>query len=117
HGATTTTEDASGLSYSNRLTALGLVELLQFAQDSPWGAALRGTLPRPGEGTLEHRLHGIDVQAQTGTLANISALSGWVGLSLTGHAARFSIPSGGCGESTGKDLEDALVTTLSRSGH
>ncbi|HXJ62420.1 MAG TPA: D-alanyl-D-alanine carboxypeptidase [Actinomycetota bacterium] len=117
HGVTTTSEDASGLSYSNRVTSLGLVRLLQFADSEPWGPALRSTLATPGEGTLEHRLHGIDVQAKTGTLDNISALSGWVGLTATGHAAEFSILSGGFDESAAKDVEDQIVTTLANFGH
>jgi D-alanyl-D-alanine carboxypeptidase/D-alanyl-D-alanine-endopeptidase (penicillin-binding protein 4) len=117
HGVTTTSNDASGLSYSNRITALGLVRLLQVADGAPWGPALRSTLPRPGEGTLEHRLNGIDVQAKTGTLDNVSALSGWVGLSATGHAAQFSILSGGFDESAAKDIEDQIVTTLANFGH
>jgi D-alanyl-D-alanine carboxypeptidase/D-alanyl-D-alanine-endopeptidase (penicillin-binding protein 4) len=115
HGATTTTEDASGLSYSNRMTALGMVELLQAADAAPWGPVLRATLPTPGVGTLEHRLHGISVQAKTGTLDNISALSGWLDLSATGQPAEFSILSGGFRESDAKDLEDAIVTILARS--
>ncbi len=112
HGASTTNEDGSGLSYSDRATALGIVKLLQVAQDSAWGPVLRATLPRPGVGTLEHRLPGIDVQAKTGTLTDISALSGWVGLATTGRPAVFSILSGGFDESAAKDIEDGIVTTL-----
>jgi len=117
HGATVTTNDASGLSYANRATALGIVKLLEAADAAPWGAVLRSTLPTPGEGTLEHRLQGISVQAKTGTLDDISALSGWVDLSRTGHAAQFSILSGGYDVSNEKDVEDAIVTTLARNAH
>jgi D-alanyl-D-alanine carboxypeptidase/D-alanyl-D-alanine-endopeptidase (penicillin-binding protein 4) len=117
HGASTTNEDGSGLSYSDRATALGFVKLLQVAQGSPWGPVLRATLPRPGVGTLEHRLNGIDVQAKTGTLDNVSALSGWVGLTATGRPAVFSILSGGFDESAAKDIEDGIVTTLADHAH
>ncbi|HEY7282765.1 MAG TPA: D-alanyl-D-alanine carboxypeptidase, partial [Actinomycetota bacterium] len=117
HGASTTNEDASGLSYSDRATALGIVKLLQVAQGAPWGPVLRASLPRPGQGTLEHRLAGVDVQAKTGTLDNVSALSGWVGLSATGRPAVFSILSGGFDESAAKDIEDGIVTTLASHAH
>jgi D-alanyl-D-alanine carboxypeptidase/D-alanyl-D-alanine-endopeptidase (penicillin-binding protein 4) len=117
HGASTTNEDGSGLSYSDRATALGIVKLLQAAQGSTWGPVLRATLPRPGVGTLEHRLAGVDVQAKTGTLDNISALSGWVGLSATGRPAVFSILSGGFDESAAKDIEDGIVTALADHAH
>jgi D-alanyl-D-alanine carboxypeptidase/D-alanyl-D-alanine-endopeptidase (penicillin-binding protein 4) len=116
-GVPTVTEDASGLSYSNRVTAFGIVHLLQTAEAEPWGAVLEATLPTPGKGTLEHRLHGVDVHAKTGTLDNVSALSGWVHLSATDHPAEFSILSGGFAESHAKDIEDAIVTTLANYGH
>jgi D-alanyl-D-alanine carboxypeptidase/D-alanyl-D-alanine-endopeptidase (penicillin-binding protein 4) len=117
HGATTINKDASGLSYSNRVTALGMLKLLQAADAAPWGAVLRATLPTAGEGTLEHRLQGISVQAKTGTLDNISALSGWVDLSATGDPAEFSILSSGYSESNAKDVEDAIVATLAHYAH
>jgi serine-type D-Ala-D-Ala carboxypeptidase/endopeptidase (penicillin-binding protein 4) len=116
-GVSTVNEDSSGLSYANRATALGIESLLRVAETSPWGAALRATLPEPGEGTLEHRLAGIPVVAKTGTLENVSALSGWVRLARTGQQAEFSILSGGFDTSRAKDIEDAIVTTVSRNGH
>ena len=116
HGVPTVSEDSSGLSYANRITALGLVQLLQVGDDASWGSVLRSTLPTPGEGTLEHRLHGISVQAKTGTLDDISALSGWVDLTRTGHAAEFSILSSGFDVSDAKDIEDEIVTTLAKFG-
>ena len=91
--------------------------LLQVADAASWGGVLRSTLPVPGEGTLEHRLSGISVQAKTGTLDDISALSGWVDLHQTGHAAQFSILSGGYDVGDAKDLEDAIVTTLAKFAH
>ncbi len=117
HGVPTVNEDSSGLSYANRATALGIVKLLRVTDTSPWGAALRATLPTPGEGTLEHRLAGIPVVAKTGTLEDISALSGWVRLSRTGQQAEFSILSGGFAPSRAKDIEDAIVTDVANNGH
>ena len=117
HGASTVSEDASGLSYSNRATALGFVKLLMVAEASSWGDVLRDTLPVPGEGTLEHRLEGISMAAKTGTLDDISSLSGWVDLTRTHQPAVFSILSGGFDESDAKDIEDAIVTTLFKNAH
>jgi D-alanyl-D-alanine carboxypeptidase len=117
HGVATVNEDSSGLSYANRATALGIVKLLRVADTSPWGAALRATLPTPGVGTLEHRLAGVPVEAKTGTLEDISALSGWVRLSRTGQQADFSIMSGGFDPSRAKDIEDAIVTDVANNGH
>jgi D-alanyl-D-alanine carboxypeptidase/D-alanyl-D-alanine-endopeptidase (penicillin-binding protein 4) len=77
--------DGSGLSLLDRWTPLGLSTLLRTMWDDP---ALRPyvlpALPIAGEtGTLEHRMrsgpaHGL-VRAKTGTTANSSALSGFVG--------------------------------------
>jgi len=114
HDVSTVSEDGSGLSYANRISALGLLHLLQAADGSSWGGVLRSTLAVPGEGTLEHRLAGISVQAKTGTLDDISALSGWVDLTRTGHAAQFSILSGGLDISAAKDIEDSIVTALAK---
>jgi D-alanyl-D-alanine carboxypeptidase/D-alanyl-D-alanine-endopeptidase (penicillin-binding protein 4) len=117
HGVSVTAYDSSGLSYANRVTAFGLVRLLGVAEASSWGRALRRTLAAPGQGTLEDRLHGLPVRAKTGTLHDISALSGWVRLSRTGRWARFSILSSGFDASREKDIEDGIVRTLWRYGH
>jgi D-alanyl-D-alanine carboxypeptidase/D-alanyl-D-alanine-endopeptidase (penicillin-binding protein 4) len=117
HGVSVSAYDSSGLSYANRVTALGLVRLLRVAESSSWGRALRGTLAAPGEGTLEDRLRGVPVRAKTGTLHDISALSGWVRLSRTGRWARFSILSSGFDASREKDIEDGIVRTLWKYGH
>jgi D-alanyl-D-alanine carboxypeptidase len=116
HGVAVTAYDSSGLSYWNRVTALGIVRLLGVADTSSWGPALKASLPRPGQGTLEDRLSGVPVEAKTGTLEDVSALSGWVRLERTGQWARFSILSWGFDESHAKDIEDAVVRTLWRYG-
>src|SRR5204863_7270546 len=102
-------------SYADRVTAAGMVHLLEFADGEPWADALRESLPGPGDGTLEDRLHGVPVRAKTGTLENISALSGYLLLTRTGEWAEFSILSSGFWPSTEKDIEDAIVRTLWRS--
>jgi D-alanyl-D-alanine carboxypeptidase/D-alanyl-D-alanine-endopeptidase (penicillin-binding protein 4) len=116
HGVSVVTYDSSGLSYSDRATAFGMVRLLGFAESSSWGGALKGTLPRPGEGTLEDRLSGVPLRAKTGTLDNISALSGWLFLKRTNRWARFSLLSSGFSEGTAKDIEDNVVRTLWQYG-
>jgi len=100
--------DSSGLSYSNRVSALDLVTLLEHARRQPWGRALRRSLPRPGEGTLASRLAGVPVHAKTGTLWNgASALAGWVYL-RTGGIAEFVILS----HDSSKSIEDAIVKRI-----
>jgi D-alanyl-D-alanine carboxypeptidase/D-alanyl-D-alanine-endopeptidase (penicillin-binding protein 4) len=108
--------DSSGLSYGNRITPRGMVRLMGVAERAPWGGALKATLPGPGLGTLEHRLLGVPVRAKTGTLEDVSALSGWVLLDRTGHWARFSILSSGFAAWRAKDIEDGIVRTLWRYG-
>ncbi len=115
HDATVTSNDSSGLSYTDRATAAGIVHLLEFAVGQPWADALRDSLPPPGQGTLEQRLGGVPLRAKTGTLENISALSGYLVLKRTGEWAEFSILSSGFWPSTEKDIEDAIVRTVWRS--
>jgi D-alanyl-D-alanine carboxypeptidase len=101
--------DGSGLSYRDSVTTDALAELL--ARD-PRAAALRATLPGPGQGTLAGRLQGIPVRAKTGTLFDgVSALSGWVRL-RSGRWAAFSILSRGLGKGAAVRLEDRLVALV-----
>ena len=113
HGTDFRLNDNSGLSYRDRVTAGGIVRLLWFAEDQPWGPDLRDALPTGGQGTLVNRLHGIDVRAKTGTLDEVSALSGWV---KTGPNAwtEFSILSQGLSKSTASGIEDRIVTIIDR---
>lgn len=117
HGASVTARDCSGLSYDNRVTAQGLVKLLWFADDASWGTALRKTLPTGDQGTLEDRLNGVQVRAKTGTLTDISALSGWVWLEEEETWAEFSILSSGMSKTTAAAIEDSIVRTLLHNAH
>ncbi len=105
--------DASGLSYENRVSPKGLAILLGFAADEPWGPALRRSLAKPGEGTLESRLAGVTMRGKTGTLDEISALSGYVWLKRTETWAEFAILSGGLPKYTAMEIEDKIVKILS----
>jgi D-alanyl-D-alanine carboxypeptidase/D-alanyl-D-alanine-endopeptidase (penicillin-binding protein 4) len=104
--------DASGLSYANRQTASGIVHLLWNAGRQPWVGALRMALPAAGDGTLRHRLGGVRLRAKTGTLDNVSALSGWVWSDHTDGWIEFSLLTSGMSEYPAKDLEDRVVQVL-----
>jgi D-alanyl-D-alanine carboxypeptidase/D-alanyl-D-alanine-endopeptidase (penicillin-binding protein 4) len=114
-GVVLQSNDASGLSYSNRVSARGMARLLDGADEEPWGDTLRKGLPKGNQGTLEDRLHGVPVRAKTGTLSNISTLSGWVYLKRMSAWAPFSILSAGMSKSQAVDIEDKIVRILTRS--
>jgi D-alanyl-D-alanine carboxypeptidase len=110
-----TAHDASGLSYSNYVSAVGIVTLLRYADTTPWLSALRQALPEAGQGTLTGRLSGVRVHAKTGTLDGISALSGWVWIEQEGRWADFSMLSSGNTTSL-KHLEDAILRVVAAHG-
>lgn len=105
--------DASGLSYQNRVTPKGIVRLLWVADAAPWGPTLRDELlAHGGQGTLEGRLTNVEVRAKTGTLTNISALSGWVWMERVGDWAEFSIMSSGISKTKSVQIENAIVRAV-----
>jgi len=104
--------DNSGLSYANRVTAQGLVKLLWAAEDEPWGTDLRKALPTGGQGTLRDRLHGVEIRAKTGTLTDVSALSGWIFATDLQTWVEFSILCHGMSKSVASDIEDEIVRVL-----
>ncbi|MGZ5353647.1 MAG: D-alanyl-D-alanine carboxypeptidase/D-alanyl-D-alanine-endopeptidase [Actinomycetota bacterium] len=111
-GASFSLFDNSGLSYDNRVTAAGIVGLLTQAEDEDWGAALRRALPTGGQGTLEDRLFDVEIRAKTGTLTDVSALSGWIFAERRGAWIEFSILCAGMSKSVASDLEDRIVRIL-----
>lgn len=117
NGVAVATFDASGLSYSNRMSPHGMTRLLGVAEGKSWGPALRRSLARGGQGTLRQRLKGTRVRAKTGTLNSISALSGWVLLERTGSWAEFAILSSGMPKSTAVTIEDRVVRILNQYAH
>jgi serine-type D-Ala-D-Ala carboxypeptidase/endopeptidase (penicillin-binding protein 4) len=116
-GVAATCHDSSGLSYRNRQTARGIVRMLWWADRQPWLGALRTALPHANQGTLRHRLRGVKIRAKTGTLIDVSALSGWVWSDAADRWVAFSILSNGMSTSTAKDLEDKVVGVLSARAH
>ncbi|CAN5651062.1 hypothetical protein BH18ACT17_BH18ACT17_05370 [soil metagenome] len=115
HGVRVVAHDASGLSYDNRVSAEGMVEMLRVAEQAPWGEALRETLPAGGEGTLQDRLEAVTVRAKTGTLIEVSALSGWVWLEREGAWASFSILSSGMSTDRAKSMENKIVRVVAHA--
>ncbi len=111
-GVDVVAHDSSGLSYGNRIRPQDLVAMLRFARTRPWGTALRAGLPTGDQGTLEDRLVGVKVRAKTGTLIEISALSGWVWLEKEGAWAEFSIMSRGMSKAAAVAIEDRIVRIL-----
>jgi D-alanyl-D-alanine carboxypeptidase/D-alanyl-D-alanine-endopeptidase (penicillin-binding protein 4) len=113
-GVEVTAHDGSGLSYGNRVSPAGMTRLLQQVEREPWGARLRSTLAGAGQGTLESRLNAVRVRAKTGTLENVSTLSGWVWLRTTDSWAEFSIMSSGMYKYTAAGIEDRIVRLLTK---
>lgn len=109
--------DGSGLARTNRETSTTLALLLLAAQRNPsWGAPLIASLPAPGQGTLKTRLHGLAgrVRAKTGTLGDVSALSGVVH-AVDGKTYTFSILCNGLSGSqitAAHNFQDAIVRRL-----
>ena len=112
HNVRVRAHDSSGLSSANRVSPKGLTKLLGVAHNQPWGKRLRDGLPTGGEGTLEDRLGGVRVRAKTGTLSNVSTLSGWVRLKGADSWGEFSIMSRGMSKAKAVNLEDRIVRLL-----
>lgn len=99
--------DGSGLSRYNLISCRQLVHLLHSTD-------LRGVLPAPGEGTLRRRFLGSwaagHLVAKTGTMSNVSALTGYL-FPGTDKECVFAIIINGHLESTSKrkEIEDNLV--------
>ena len=88
-------EEGSGLSRANLVTPAAVVDLLVHMAHSPEAAAFMGALPVAGvDGTLQNRLEDPQalgqVQAKTGTLRYVAALSGY-GTTAAGERLAFSL--------------------------
>jgi D-alanyl-D-alanine carboxypeptidase len=116
-GVRARTFDSSGLSYKNRMSARGIVNLLEASKERPWISALRRGLPTGGQGTLKDRFPGLRIRAKTGTLDEVSTLSGWVWLRRPKAWAEFSIMSRGLDKSRAVELENKIVRLISRRAH
>ncbi|WP_445252217.1 MULTISPECIES: D-alanyl-D-alanine carboxypeptidase/D-alanyl-D-alanine endopeptidase [unclassified Microcoleus] len=75
--------DGSGLSRHNLISPEALVQTLRFMANSPAASIYRQSLPIAGEsGTLKNRFNitpnRVNLQAKTGTMSGVSALSGYI---------------------------------------
>jgi D-alanyl-D-alanine carboxypeptidase/D-alanyl-D-alanine-endopeptidase (penicillin-binding protein 4) len=117
-------QDGSGLSYGDRLTALGITQVLGAMRQQEDFDAYYDSLPIAGEdGTLEHRMSGTaaagNAHAKTGTLNVAVSLSGYVE-SANDHLVAFSILMNGgsmgtSGWGTATSTQDAIVAALAKA--
>ena len=87
--------DGSGMSTQDLIAPRALTQLLRYAAAQPWGAEFRSTLPVGGvDGSLAGRFFRTPLQgrvfAKSGTLREVSALSGYV-RARSGKLIIFSI--------------------------
>jgi len=87
--------DGSGVSPDDRIAPRAFTQLLTYAAKQPWGADWRRTLPIAGvDGTLAGRFKNSPLkgrlQAKTGTLNEVNALSGYL-TAASGKTLAFSI--------------------------
>ncbi len=87
--------DGSGLSRQNLVSPHATVKLLRYAAGQSWGAQYIQSLPRAGvDGTLSGRFESLPavaiLQAKTGSLEHVNALSGYLTTSR-GQRLVFSI--------------------------
>jgi D-alanyl-D-alanine carboxypeptidase/D-alanyl-D-alanine-endopeptidase (penicillin-binding protein 4) len=113
--------DGSGLSPQDLVTARAVVAwLTAHARDSSLAAPFRLGLAVPGEtGTLKHRFAGLDpradLRAKTGTLTNVSSLSGYV-TDAKGERVVFAVITNGnrATATAAKQMEERIVGVLAR---
>ncbi len=109
-------DDGSGLSVLNRTDARTMIHLLSFMARTPVFDAYYATLPEAGVRGGLHRMYGTKAQgnlrAKTGTIDNVSALSGYV-TAADGERLAFSIMSNNVPSTwRAKRVEDAIGARL-----
>jgi D-alanyl-D-alanine carboxypeptidase/D-alanyl-D-alanine-endopeptidase (penicillin-binding protein 4) len=108
--------DGSGLSRFDRAAPREVVDLLRGMQLRPDFTQYYASLSVPGvDGTLSKRMRGTaaskNCAAKTGTLSNVSALSGYC-TTADGHLAAFSILQNGVWPSGAHAVQNRIVTAL-----
>jgi len=103
--------DGSGLSRDDLVTPRAVVALLRYVAHQPWGEDYLSTLPIAGvDGTLESRMKSTPasglIQAKTGGLEHVHALSGYA-TTLRGEHLVFSI-FGNNNAAHGRDATEAI---------
>jgi D-alanyl-D-alanine carboxypeptidase/D-alanyl-D-alanine-endopeptidase (penicillin-binding protein 4) len=105
-------KDGSGMSESDLVAPRAYTKLLTYAVGQPWGAAWKATLPLGGvDGTLAGRFKDMPnrVFAKTGTLGEVTALSGYL-TAASGKTVAFSILVNG--HLPGSDAETLAVDRI-----
>ncbi|HEX8362099.1 MAG TPA: D-alanyl-D-alanine carboxypeptidase/D-alanyl-D-alanine-endopeptidase [Longimicrobium sp.] len=110
--------DGSGLSRLDRASARTVIDLLARMSRSPEGAAFRASLPVAGTQAGLRRMFDTgaagNLRAKTGTLATVSALSGYV-TAANGERLAFSIITNDVGQtSAAKEAENRFGARLAR---
>lgn len=110
--------DGSGLSRVNRVRARELVDLLDAMAGDAGSEAFWLSLPRAGlDGTLADRMEGTaaegDCRAKTGSLSDVSALSGYC-VTAGGSLVAFSLLENGMSTVAAKRVEDRMVAAIAR---
>ena len=108
--------DGSGLSRANRTSPREVVALLTAMHNDPQRAAFEDSLAVAGRsGTLAGRMNGSAAEGKcrgkTGTLSDVSALSGLC-LTKSGHVIVFSILMNGVSPSSARSLQDSAVKAI-----
>ncbi len=109
-------DDGSGLSVLDRASSRDFVQLLSFMAKSPMFESYWQTLPEAGVSGGLRRMHGTaaaaNLRAKTGTIDNVSSLSGYV-RSQDGEQLAFSIISNNVPSTyRAKRIEDAIGARL-----
>ena len=115
--------DGSGLSPQNRVAARDVVRFLRAMNVHPYGSQWRSSLAISGEseGTLRHRLRDATmrgrVEAKTGSIREVSTLSGYV-TALSGRTYAFSILLNGprVWDTNGHAYQDRILRALVKAG-
>lgn len=108
--------DGSGLSSLDRITARSLVQLLGYANRSPWRQEFRQSLPVAGQSDmLRRRMVATPAQgnlhAKTGTTSEVIALGGYVN-ARNGELLAFSFLYNGTDRWHARETIDAMGATL-----
>lgn len=108
--------DGSGLSRTDRAAPREVVDLLRGVSAAAYFEPFDHSLPVPGvDGTLQNRMKGTKAskrcRAKTGTLSNVSALSGYC-TTAGGRLIAFSILNNSVWPGSARTAQDRIVKTI-----
>ena len=116
YGSKVTLQDGSGLSRKDKTSPREVVDLLRGIQKTVAYSDFRAALPIAGvDGTLVNRMKSTAAQkrcsAKTGTLSNVSALSGWC-TTVGGDLVAFSILQNNVGVTAAHSQQDKIAAAI-----